>query len=123
MIDKFKEIAPVFNVENDYNNYYPSFQQMWLLLGQIFGKEMLWKKNFPALESKGWPSRKDAKDKTALLVLVNESKISTFGDGSRYGMVYQKFGFKPIDDSIKSSTHGQSVGFEYILEKIQTFYS
>ena len=27
MIDKFKEIAPVFNVENDYNNYYPSFQQ------------------------------------------------------------------------------------------------
>ena len=34
----------------------------------------------------------------------------------------KKFGFKPIDNSIKSSTHGQSVGFEYILEKIQTFY-
>ena len=34
----------------------------------------------------------------------------------------KKFGFKPIDESIKSSTHGQSVGFEYILEKIQTFY-
>ena len=48
-------------------------------------------------------------------------KISAFGDGSRYGMVYQKFGFKPIDDSIKSSTHGQSVGFEYILEKNPDF--
>ena len=106
MIDKFKEIAPVFNVENDYNNYYPSFQQNVTTLGQIFGKENV---------------AKDAKGKTALLVLVNESKISAFGDGSRYGMVYQKFGFKPIDDSIKSSTHGQSVGFEYILEKNPDF--
>ncbi|MDU5748802.1 MAG: ABC transporter substrate-binding protein, partial [Haemophilus parainfluenzae] len=74
-----------------------------------------------ALESKVDQVAKDAKDKTALLVLVNESKISAFGDGSRYGMVYQKFGFKPIDDSIKSSTHGQSVGFEYILEKNPDF--
>ena len=106
MIDKFKEIAPVFNVENDYTNYYPSFQQNVTALGQIFGKENV---------------AKDAQSKTALLVLVNESKISAFGDGSRYGMVYQKFGFKPIDDSIKSSTHGQSVGFEYILEKNPDF--
>ena len=60
---------------------------------------------------------KDAKNRTALLVLVNESKISAFGDGSRYGMVYQKFGFKPADSNIKSSTHGMSVSFEYILDK------
>ena len=39
MIDKFKEIAPVFNVENDYNNYYTSFQQNVTALGQIFDKE------------------------------------------------------------------------------------
>ena len=115
MIDKFKEIAPVFNVENDYNNYYTSFQQNVTALGQIFGKESVAKEKLSALESKVDQVAKDAKDKTALLVLVNESKISAFGDGSRYGMVFQKFGFKPIDDSIKSSTHGQSVGFEYIL--------
>ena len=129
MIDKFKEIAPVFNVENapvlnvdyDYTNYYPSFQQNVTALGQIFGKENVAKEKLSALESKVDQVAKDAKDKTALLVLVNESKISAFGDGSRYGMVYQKFGFKPIDDSIKSSTHGQSVGFEYILEKNPDF--
>ena len=50
-------------------------------------------------------------------MLVNESKISTFGDNSRYSMVFQKFGFKPADPNIKSSTHGMSVGFEYLLEK------
>ena len=91
-------------------------------LGQIFDKENVAKEKLSALDSKVAQVAKDAQSKTALLVLVNESKISAFGDGSRYGMVYQKFGFKPIDDSIKSSTHGQSVGFEYILEKIQTFY-
>ena len=117
MIDKFKEIAPVFNVEN----YYTSFQQNVTALGQIFGKESVAKEKLSALESKVDQVAKDAKDKTALLVLVNESKISAFGDGSRYGMVYQKFGFKPIDNSIKSSTHGQSVGFEYILEKNPDF--
>ena len=121
MIDKFKEIAPVFNVEDDYTNYYPSFQQNVTALGQIFGKENVAKEKLSALESKADQVAKDAKGKTALLVLVNESKISAFGDGSRYGMVYQKFGFKPIDDSIKSSTHGQSVGFEYILEKNPDF--
>ena len=121
MIDKFKEIAPVLNVDYDYTNYYPSFQQNVTALGQIFGKENVAKEKLSALENKVDQVAKDAKDKTALLVLVNESKISAFGDGSRYGMVYQKFGFKPIDNSIKSSTHGQSVGFEYILEKNPDF--
>jgi len=115
MLDKFKEIAPVLNVDYDYTNYYPSFQQNVTALGQIFDKENVAKEKLVAQVAK------DAQSKTALLVLVNESKISAFGDGSRYGMVYQKFGFKPIDDSIKSSTHGQSVGFEYILEKNPDF--
>ena len=52
MIDKFKEIAPVFNVENDYNNYYPSFQQNVTALGQIFGKENVAKEKLSALETK-----------------------------------------------------------------------
>ena len=62
-------------------------------LGQIFGKENVAKEKLSALESKVDQVAKDAKGKTALLVLVNESKISAFGDGSRYGMVYQKIWF------------------------------
>lgn len=120
-LNKFKEIAPVFMFENDYNNYYPSFEQNVLALGKIFNKEALAQEKLKALDSKVSQVAKDAKGKTALLVLVNESKISAFGDNSRYGMVYQKFGFKPIDENIKSSTHGMSVGFEYILEKNPDF--
>ncbi len=121
MVDKFKEIAPVFFIDNDYKNYYDSFQQNVIALGQIFDKESIAKEKLKVLETVVSQVAKDAKDKTALLVLVNESKISAFGDGSRYGMVYQKYGFQPIDPTIKSSTHGQSVGFEYILEKNPDF--
>ena len=99
------------------------FNKMWPHLDRSLTKKNVAKEKLSALDSKVAQVAKDAQSKTALLVLVNESKISAFGDGSRYGMVFQKFGFKPIDDSIKSSTHGQSVGFEYILEKNPDFYS
>ncbi|OOF56059.1 siderophore ABC transporter substrate-binding protein [Rodentibacter myodis] len=121
MVDKFKEIAPVFFIDNDYKNYYDSFQQNVLALGQIFDKEALAKEKLKALDSVVTQVAKATQHKTALLVLVNESKISAFGDGSRYGMVYQKYGFQQADPSIKSSTHGQSVGFEYVLEKNPDF--
>lgn len=117
LLDKLKEIAPVFYVQNDYANYYPSFEQNVNAIGQIFGKENVAKEKLAALNGKVEQVAKDAQGKTALLVLVNESKISAFGDISRYAMVYQKFGFTPADKNIKSSTHGMSVGFEYILEQ------
>lgn len=121
MVDKFKEIAPVFFIDNDYTNYYNSFQQNVTALGKIFDKEAVAKEKLAALDGVVSQVAKDAQHKTALLVLVNESKMSAYGDGSRYGMVYQKFGFKPIDPNIKSSTHGQSIGFEYVLEKNPDF--
>lgn len=121
MLDKFKEIAPVFFIDHDYKNYYDSFQQNVTALGQIFEKEKIAKEKLSALDKVVNQVAKDAQHKTALLVLVNESKMSAFGDGSRYGMVYQKYGFQPIDPNIKSSTHGQSVGFEYVLEKNPDF--
>ena len=117
LLDKLKEIAPVFYVENDYSNYYSSFQENVTALGKIFNKEALAKAKLDALDAKVSQVANETKGKTALLVLVNESKISTFGDNSRYSMVFKKFGFKPADPNIKSSTQGMSVGFEYLLEK------
>ena len=50
MLDKFKEIAPVLNVDYDYTNYYPSFQQNVTALGQIFDKENVAKEKLSALD-------------------------------------------------------------------------
>ena len=58
----------------------------------------------------------ESKDK-ALTVLVNEGQLSAYGKDSRFGIVYDTFGFAQADDAIKASTHGQSVSYEYVLDK------
>ncbi|OOF71161.1 siderophore ABC transporter substrate-binding protein [Rodentibacter caecimuris] len=117
ILEKFKEIAPVFFAQTDYRNYYPSFEQNILAFGKILNKEDLAKQKLNALNEKVRQLAERVKGKTALLILVNESRISVFGDNSRYALLYQKFGFTPTDKNIKSSTHGMSVGFEYLVEQ------
>ena len=117
MLDRFKEIAPVFYYQNDYNNYYPSLVNNLEILGKIVNKEEVAKQKIAELDKKVDELNKFTKGKNALLILVNENRISAYGDTSRCSMVYQKFGFTPADKNIKSSTHGMSVGFEYIVEK------
>ncbi|MFU2126918.1 siderophore ABC transporter substrate-binding protein [Gallibacterium anatis] len=117
MLDRFKEIAPVFYYQNDYNNYYPSLVNNLEILGKIVNKEEVAKQKIAELDKKVDELNKFTKGKNALLILVNENRISAYGDTSRYSLVYQKFGFTPADKNIKSSTHGMSVGFEYIVEK------
>ena len=51
-------------------------------------------------------------------MLVNEGQLSAYGKGSRFGLIHDTFGFKAADDKIEASTHGQSVSYEYVLEKI-----
>lgn len=48
---------------------------------------------------------------------MNEGQLSAFGKDSRFGIIYDTFGFAEADDAIKASTHGQSVSYEYVLEK------
>lgn len=117
MLDRFKEIAPVLYYQNDYNNYYPSLVNNLEILGKIVNKEEVAKQKIAELDKKVDELNKFTKGKNALLILVNENRISAYGDTSRYSLVYQKFGFTPADKNIKSSTHGMSVGFEYIVEK------
>ncbi len=117
MLDRLKEIAPVFYWQTDFTAQYPSFQQNVLALGQILNKEQVAKEKLAVLDEKIANLAKLTKNQTALLILVNESKISVYGDTSRYAIVYGGYGFTPADKEIKSSTHGMSVGFEYVAEK------
>ncbi len=63
----------------------------------------------------------EASANNALVVLVNEGQLSAYGKGSRFGLIHDTFGFKAADDKIEASTHGQSVSYEYVLEKILGF--
>ena len=48
---------------------------------------------------------------------MNEGELSAYGNGSRFSIVHNTFGFKQADEAIEASTHGQNISYEYILQK------
>lgn len=51
-----------------------------------------------------------------LLLLSSGGRINSYGPGSRFGMVFDEFGFVPVREDFSAARHGQSISFEYILQ-------
>jgi iron complex transport system substrate-binding protein len=119
LYDQFAEIAPTVFVEVDYANYMASLEENFKLLAEIFEKEDVLDTKMKELKASIDELNKEASasDNKALILLANEGKVSAFGPASRYGFVHDVFGFKAVDENLEVSQHGQSVSFEYILEK------
>ncbi|SMP01840.1 substrate-binding protein [Laceyella tengchongensis] len=116
---EFSEIAPTIYLGVDSTRYMDSFKENMITLGKIFGKEAIVKQELAKIDSaiKNLNKKATASDKQALIVLANEGKVSAYGPGSRFGLIHDVFGVKPVDSNIKASTHGQSISFEYIVDK------
>ena len=118
MYEEFKEIAPTIYVGLDTSDYMVSFKHNMDLVAEIFGKEDEMAKELTEIDEQiaAINEKVSAQEETALITLANEGKISAYGKSSRFGIIHDVFGFKPADEKIESSTHGQSITFEYILE-------
>lgn len=119
LYDQFAEIAPTIFVDVDYANYMSSLEKNFNLLAEIFEKEDVLAEKMDELKASIKELNKEAtaSDSKALILLANEGKVSAYGPASRYGFVHDVFGFKAVDENIEVSQHGQSITFEYILEK------
>ncbi|MEC0212002.1 siderophore ABC transporter substrate-binding protein [Paenibacillus ehimensis] len=117
--EEFKAIAPTIFMGVDEKNYMKSFEDNVKLLGQIFGKEAAAEKELAAISDsvKKLKEKASAGGKTALIILTTGGKTSAYGQGSRFGIIHDEFGFAPADKDIKVETHGQSVTFEYVAQK------
>lgn len=112
------KIAPTIDLTADAANFVKSSEDNIRTLANIFGKDKeaedaLTKLNVKKDELKALA----AKSGTGLLILTTGGKMSAYGPGSRFGMLYGEFGVKPAADDIKPGGHGQPISFEYILEK------
>lgn len=119
LYEQFSEIAPTINLAIDNKHYLDSVTGNMKTLGQIFGKEGEAEKEIKAIEQKVADVRAQTAnmDENALILLVNDGKISAYGPGSRFGLIHDVLGIKPADSSIKAeSTHGQTVSFEYVMD-------
>ena len=123
LYEEFKAIAPTIYVGLDTANYIESFKENVQTVAKIFGKEDMVKEEIAAIEKRIEEVNKKVTElgKTALIVLANDGKVSAYGPGSRFGLIHDVLGFKAVDENIEASTHGQSISFEYIVEKDPDF--
>ncbi|MCD8914144.1 siderophore ABC transporter substrate-binding protein [Staphylococcus simulans] len=122
-LDEFKKAAPkakVVYVGADDKDYMNSVKKNAENLGKIYDKEDKAKELNKKLDKKVADMKAKTKDfdKSVMYLLVNEGELSTFGPKERFGsLVYNTLGFKPADEKIKASAHGQNVTNEYVNEK------
>lgn len=117
--DKLEKIAPTIYLSVDAKDTWNSTKKNIETLAEIFDKKDEAKTKINDLEKEiaDVKEKAEASDEKALVTLVNEGQLSAYGTGSRFGIVHDTFGFKQADDAIEASTHGQSVSYEYVLEK------
>ncbi|WP_413513437.1 siderophore ABC transporter substrate-binding protein [Myroides odoratus] len=118
MYDEFSKIAPTINLDVDTKDYMNSFKKNQRIIGQLFGKEEQVEQELKDIDNRiaKIKSTTENSDKKALIVLANEGRLSSYGKGSRFGIIHDVFGLKPVDENIEVATHGQVISNELIKE-------
>lgn len=119
LYDQLTDIAPTIHMGVDPTNYLDSFKHHMTILGEIFGKQSDVEAELATIEDSidRLNEKASANGQNALIVLTTGGKVSAYGPGSRFGMIHDEFGLAAVDEHIEASTHGQSISFEYIVEK------
>ncbi|GAA0720888.1 siderophore ABC transporter substrate-binding protein [Clostridium malenominatum] len=119
LYEEFKKISPTVYLTISNENYIDSFNSNMRVLGKIFDKEAFVDKELKKTHDNIKMLKEDIESsgKNALILMVNEGSLSAYGEDSRFGIIHKGFGFTPADKNIKTSTHGQNVSFEYVVEK------
>ncbi|GLC83054.1 siderophore ABC transporter substrate-binding protein [Lacrimispora brassicae] len=118
--EELSKIAPTVYMTMPTNNYFDSFQANLNILSQIFpSKADVFSKAIAEIEVKVKEvhEKVTAEKWNALVIMANDSELSVFGQGSRFSIVYDDFGFQVADQQVDDSTHGQTATFEYLAEK------
>ena len=116
--EQLEEIAPVVVLSVDYTDYWGSVQKNITTLGTIFDEEDAAEEAIVTLneEIEAVRTMTAGISEKTLTLLLNDGSMSAFSTGSRFGFIYDTLGFTPVDAAIEDSTHGQSVGYEGLLE-------
>lgn len=112
-----KEIAPVVFVGTTQDDYWNTFLASVDIAAEMFGKEAEAEEYLAKFDT----ALADIKElagnfDTSLVTMYNEGKLSGFAKDSRFGYIYDIYGFKPVTDNIEASSHGSNFGFEAVLE-------
>lgn len=96
----------------------PAISERTEQLGAIFGKEAEAKAEVDAIDARvaDIASRSGAVG-AAMFVQVSGGKVSAYGPGSRFGIIYNPLGFAPVDAPIDNEgSHGEEISQEFFVE-------
>lgn len=116
--EELVKVAPTWFAKVDTKNMYEEFKVNVETLGKIFHEEAKVQEELDRLDTQKAEIVSITKDlqEEALIVLTNNGKMSAYGTGSRFGFLHDDLQITPIDKTIDVSTHGQEIGYEYILK-------
>ncbi|MHA4990276.1 siderophore ABC transporter substrate-binding protein [Cetobacterium somerae] len=116
--EQLSKIAPTVGLTTTGDDYLEALKTNAKTMGEIFSKETELTKELAIIENNLNEIKENVSNKNlnAVVVLSNNGKLSVYGLKSRFGIIFDHFGFKPVDE-VAVSTHGSKVNFEYLLEK------
>ena len=116
-MDELKKFAPVLDVTIGDGDQLPHIYRNIRAIAAVYGVAEKGEAEIKAIESEiAAVKAKAQKQGSALMLMTNGGKMSVYGPGSRFDMLYAVFGVQPIKDKIEVSKHGQAVSFEYLLK-------
>lgn len=115
--EELSEIAPVVFVGTSQDNYWETFLASVDVAATMFDKETE-KEAILAQYDEALAKINELANQfdNTLVTMFNEGKLSGFSTNSRFGYMYDVYGFKPITENIEASSHGSNFGFEALLE-------
>jgi ABC-type enterochelin transport system, periplasmic component len=116
-IDELKKFAPVLDVTIADGDQLTQIYRNIRAISAVYGVPQKGAAEIKQIESEIADVKSKAqKQGPALMLMTNGGKMSVYGPGSRFDMLYTVFGVQPIKDKIEVSKHGQAVSFEYLLK-------
>lgn len=115
--DELNKIAPTVLVELNADTYFQDFSKNVNNIADIFGKDASQYLNDIQNKIEEVRTKAENTDEKTLFIMLNNGKMSTYGKGSRFGIVFDTLALKPADDDIEVSLHGKEVSYEYVSEK------
>ena len=116
-VEALKQFAPVLDMTIDNKQQMAHVYRNIRTLAAIYGVPDKGEQEIKTIEAGIADVKAKASQKGgALFLMTNGGKLSAYGPGSRFDMLYSVFGVNPVKDKIEVSNHGQAVSFEYLLK-------
>lgn len=123
VVAEFERFAPAvvdMSVRTeDVKNFVPDTRERVEQYGEIFGVETEAAELMDGIETQIEELNTEITDSgdTAMFVQVSDGSVGAYGPGSRFGLVYEVFGYKPTDAPVDDEgSHGQEISQEFFVE-------